>query len=147
MSMLGLLATVARGLRDRFTDMVRRGPAEGLSGWLGEAEASALASFGRGLRADQAAVAAALLESWSNGQTEDQINRLKTLKRQLYGRANIDLLKARMSETKIDPPDVLSDRSCRHSGQRDYVDRAQSLRRCVASAQFAMRNGQSTVTL
>ncbi len=32
----------------------------------------------------------------SNGQTEGQINRLKTLKRQMYGRANIDLLKARL---------------------------------------------------
>ena len=31
-----------------------------------------------------------------NGQTEGQINRLKTLKRQMYGRANIDLLKARL---------------------------------------------------
>ena len=86
----------ARGLRDRFTDMVRNGPAEALSEWLGEAETSAIASFARGLRADQAAVAAALREPWSNGQTEGQINRLKTLKRQMYGRANIDLLKARM---------------------------------------------------
>ena len=39
---------------------------------------------------------AAAQEPWSNGQTEGQINRLKTLKRQMYGRANIDLLKARL---------------------------------------------------
>lgn len=88
--------TAARGLRDRFTDMARNGPAETLSEWLKEAETSALNSFARGLRADQAAVAAALREPWSNGQTEGQINRLKTLKRQMFGRANINLLKARM---------------------------------------------------
>jgi transposase len=35
-------------------------------------------------------------QPWSNGQTEGQINRLKTLKRQMYGRGNIDLLKARL---------------------------------------------------
>ena len=41
-------------------------------------------------------MAAALTEPWSNGQTEGQINRLKLLKRSMYGRANIDLLKARL---------------------------------------------------
>jgi transposase len=35
-------------------------------------------------------------EPWSNGQAEGQINRLKTLKRQMYGRAKLDLLKARI---------------------------------------------------
>ncbi len=49
-----------------------------------------IASFACGLRSDCAAVAAALREPWSNGQTEGQINRLKTRKRQIYGRANID---------------------------------------------------------
>lgn len=38
----------------------------------------------------------ALREPWSNGQTEGQINRLKALKRQMYGRANIDLLWAQL---------------------------------------------------
>ena len=52
--------------------------------------------FANGLRSDYVAVEAALREPWSNGQTEGQINRLKTLKRQMYGRANIDLLKARL---------------------------------------------------
>lgn len=63
---------------------------------LEEASTSGIASFARGLRSDQPAVAAALTEPWSNGQTEGQINRLKTLKRQMYGCANIDLLKARL---------------------------------------------------
>ena len=43
-----------------------------------------------------AMVAAAIETPWSNGQTEGQICRLKTLKRQMGGRANVDLLKARM---------------------------------------------------
>lgn len=86
----------ARALTDRFTDMVRNGREDVLANWLDEAEDSMIASFARGLRSDFAAVAAALREPWSNGQTEGQINRLKTLKRQMYGRANIDLLKARL---------------------------------------------------
>ena len=64
--------------------------------WLDEADKSLLAAFARGLDKDQPAVAAALTEPWSDGQTEGQINRLKTLKRSMYGRANIDLLKARL---------------------------------------------------
>jgi len=50
----------------------------------------------RGLRADRAAIVAPTEELWSNGQAEGQINPLKTLKRQMYGRANLVLLKARM---------------------------------------------------
>jgi transposase len=33
---------------------------------------------------------------WSNGQTEGQVNRLKLLKRQSYGRAHVDLLRKRL---------------------------------------------------
>jgi transposase len=47
------------------------------------------------LKQDEAAVKAALSLDWSNGQTEGQINRLKTLKRQMYGRAGFDLLRRR----------------------------------------------------
>lgn len=50
-----------------------------------------LKSFADGLLTDEAAVRAALSSEWSNGQTEGQINRLKMLKRQMYGRANFDL--------------------------------------------------------
>ncbi len=42
------------------------------------------------------AVRNAVTEPWSNGQTEGQINRLKMLKRQMYGRAGVELLRARM---------------------------------------------------
>jgi transposase len=37
-----------------------------------------------------------------NGQTEGQINKLKTLKRAMYGRAGVDLLRARMMPLQDD---------------------------------------------
>jgi transposase len=40
-------------------------------------------------------VEAALSVPYSNGQTEDQVNRLKTIKRQMHGRANFGLLRRR----------------------------------------------------
>ncbi|BDA83971.1 hypothetical protein Sa4125_15130 [Aureimonas sp. SA4125] len=43
-----------------------------------------------------AAVRAAVTEPWSNGQTEGHVNRLKLVKRQMYGRAKLDLLEARL---------------------------------------------------
>jgi transposase len=52
--------------------------------------------FVRTLRRDIDAARNAVTESWSNGQTEGQINRLKTLKRAMYGRASPELLRARM---------------------------------------------------
>jgi transposase len=52
--------------------------------------------FARGLRHDIEVVRNAVLEPWSNGQTEGQVNRLKTLKRSMYGRAGVDLLRARL---------------------------------------------------
>ncbi len=54
-----------------------------------------LRGFAEGLRQDEAAVKAALSLEWSNGQTEGQINRLKTLKRQMYGRAGFPSLRCR----------------------------------------------------
>ncbi len=55
-----------------------------------------LARYVSGRDRDQAAVLAALTREWSNGQTEGQLNRLKPLKRQRYGRANFDLLRKRV---------------------------------------------------
>lgn len=52
--------------------------------------------FADGLRQDEAAVSAALTEPWSNGLVEGQVNRLKTIKRQRYGRAGFQLLQARV---------------------------------------------------
>lgn len=55
-----------------------------------------LAAFAAGVEADKDAVAAAISTPCSNGQVEGKINRLKTIKRQMYARAKIDLLKARL---------------------------------------------------
>ena len=49
-----------------------------------------------GVARDEAAVRGAITSFWSNGQTEGQITRLKLVRRQMYGRGNIDLLQARL---------------------------------------------------
>ncbi|EDL59238.1 transposase [Gimesia maris] len=51
--------------------------------------------FGKNLKQDGQAVKAAMESEWSNGQVEGQVNRLKMFKRQMYGRASFDLLRAR----------------------------------------------------
>jgi transposase len=55
-----------------------------------------VASFATDITKDEAAVRAAINLPWSNGQTEGQITKLKLIKRQMYGRAKIDLLQARL---------------------------------------------------
>jgi transposase len=79
--------------------MVRERKSEQLDSWLEQASASPLQElhrFALGLRAEYAAMRAALSEPWSTGQVEGQITRLKSLKRQMYGRAHIDLLRLRV---------------------------------------------------
>jgi transposase len=83
-------------LVSRFVTMVKDQVADALDSWLREAEASALAPFAAGLRRDEDAVRAALTEPWSNGQVEGQVNRLKVIKREMYGRAGFDLLRCRV---------------------------------------------------
>jgi len=56
---------------------------------------SELNGFARSLGQDKGAVLAPLTLSWSNGQVEGQVNRLKLIKRQMYGRAQLDLLPLR----------------------------------------------------
>jgi transposase len=71
---------------------------EKLDGWLTEAESSeaeVMRKFAAGLEKDLPAVRAELTESWSTGPVEGFITKLKLLKRQGYGRANFDLLRAR----------------------------------------------------
>ena len=55
----------------------------------------ALQTFAAGGQQDLASIQAALTTGWSNGQTEGHVNRLKLLKRQMYGRARFDLLRRR----------------------------------------------------
>jgi hypothetical protein len=67
--------------------------------WIETAKQSGIGSFVRfafGLQKDLSAVLAAVETRWSNGQVEGQINRLKMIKRQMYGRANFTLLRSRV---------------------------------------------------
>jgi transposase len=88
-----------RRLTQEFACMVRRLQGEDLDGWLKDAEKSnspAMRSFALGLKKDLDAVRAGLKEEWSNGCVEGFIHKLKLLKRQGYGRAGFELLRARM---------------------------------------------------
>ena len=87
--------TTMRRLAMQFRGLLRSGTAERLDAWLTDARASGIYAMQR-IRQDLEAVQNAVSEPWSNGQTEGQINKLKTLKRAMYGRAGVDLLRARM---------------------------------------------------
>jgi transposase len=63
--------------------------------WIDRAANSLVGSFANGIRRDIVAVDAAISPQRSNGQTEGQVTRLKPVKRQMYGRAKLDLLEAR----------------------------------------------------
>lgn len=89
----------AYDLAQRFGQLVRKKQVEALDAWLEDAIRSTLPelkTFANGLQQDLAAVRAALEHSASNGQTEGQVNRLKLIKRQGYGRASFDLLRKRV---------------------------------------------------
>ena len=91
--------TAMRRLAMRFRGLLLGRTPEGLEDWLTDARASgiyAMQRFARTIRQDIEAVRNAVSEPWSNGQTEGQINKLKTLKRAMYGRASVELLRARM---------------------------------------------------
>jgi transposase len=87
------------GLVEELAAMLRQQSRTNLADWhekvrqAGNVELRRLAD---GLQRDQAAVQAALDLPWSNGPVEGQINRLKMLKRQMYGRAGLPLLRARI---------------------------------------------------
>jgi transposase len=89
----------AVGVAEDFLVMLRRREGERFPDWLAKAEASGideLKRFAGKLRTDQAAVQAGLTLRHSNGQTEGHVTKLKLVKRQGYGRANVDLLRKRL---------------------------------------------------
>jgi transposase len=93
----------AIGLAEEFAAMVRKESRVALTVWLATASKSGcpeVRGFAEGLRQDEAAVVAALTEKWSNGPVEGQINRLKVIKRQMYGRAGFQLLRVRVLHTE-----------------------------------------------
>jgi transposase len=89
----------AYSLAQQFVLMVKQRLAPQLDAWLADTAATSvvpLRNFALGIQQDYAAVRAALDTPWSNGQTEGQVNRLKFIKRQMYGRAKLDLLRLRV---------------------------------------------------
>jgi transposase len=86
-------------LSQAFLTLVRERRGDALEAWMTKAAASgieALARFAQGLQEDLAAVKAGLTLPWSNGPVEGHVNRLKLLKRQGYGRADVGLLRQRV---------------------------------------------------
>jgi transposase len=91
--------TIALDLADEFTALIRKRSTGTLKEWLLRAEVSPcpeVRHFAEGIRRDESAVNAAVTLRWSNGPVEGHVNRLKTIKRQMNGRAGFPLLKARV---------------------------------------------------
>jgi transposase len=89
----------ASALAQDFQAMVRQRKPDAFAGWVQACADSGIAklqSFAKGLMQEEASIRAALREPWSSGQVEGQVNRLKVLKRQMYGRAKFDLLRQRV---------------------------------------------------
>lgn len=89
----------AQALLLQFRTLVTEHDVEHLDRWLDACEHSRISEvvgFAQGVRRDYAAVKAALRYPWSQGPVEGHVNRLKTLKRQMYGRAGFPLLRRRV---------------------------------------------------
>ena len=101
------MLTRVREVALAFKEMMEKKQADKLDRWLTYCEGlgvESLTHFVRGLRQDYSAVRQAFCSEWSNGQVEGQVNRgsppgLKTIKRQMYGRAGFELLRRRVVMT------------------------------------------------
>ena len=92
-------AGVLRSFSARFRSMLRWRSSRRLIAWIDKAASSgflSLAQFAKTMRRDLRAVQLAITTQWSNGPVEGHVNRLKIIKRQMYGRASFQLLKARV---------------------------------------------------
>lgn len=92
---LALTITQARA----FASMIRKQHTDELDTWIKVVEQSSYRiwkNFATGIQKDKAAVQMSIISAWSNGPTEGHVNRLKCIKRQMYGRANDDLLRMRV---------------------------------------------------
>lgn len=92
-------AAFVAGFVAQFAAVLREHDVDGLYAWLRRAEESGIPemqAIARELWLDRDAVEAAAATSWSNGPVEGQVNRLKTTKRAMYGRAKFDLLRQRI---------------------------------------------------
>lgn len=91
--------TIGWRLAQNFLGMVRQRRGDQLTDWLQSAHHGGigeLSRFATGIERDEAAVNAGLTLPRSNGPTEGRVHRLKMIKRQMYGWANFDLLRARV---------------------------------------------------
>ena len=91
----------------QFRALLRWRKATKLSAWMQTAVVSPfpfLAQFAKALRRDIAAVELSIATPWNNGPLEGHINRLKVIKRQMYGRAGFELLKARVLPWEVSSP-------------------------------------------
>ncbi|MEQ9441882.1 MAG: ISL3 family transposase [Cyclobacteriaceae bacterium] len=92
-------AKLAQKLALDFHAIFREKRAQDLQIWIRQAKTSgitALKNFATGLESDYAAVEAAATYAWSNGPVEGHVNRLKLIKRQMFGRAGFELLRKRV---------------------------------------------------
>jgi transposase len=128
-------------LVEAFLHMVRERTGEQLDAWLGTVQAShleAFQTFVTGVQQDKDAVFAGLTFSWNNGPLEGNVNRLKLIKRSMYGRAEIDLLKPRVLYQSKKNGDR---KSKRKNHQAQQVDRLKKLKRIKSDT-----NSQRTTT-
>ena len=89
----------AQILAREFNRIIKQRDREAFPSWMermSQSRIREMKNLASGLERDRAAVAAALEYEWSSGPTEGHINRLKTLKRAMYGRAKFDLLRIRV---------------------------------------------------
>ena len=112
--------------------MVRERTGEQLDAWLGAVQAShleAFQTFVTGVQQDKDAVFAGLTLSWNNGPLEGNVKRLKLMKRSMYGRAEIDLLKPRVLYQSKKKRDRKSKRKNHQAQQVDRLKKLKSMKR------------------
>jgi len=86
-------------LAQTFVTLLHQHTDEGFTQWLELVQKSGieeLVSFAKGMMRDEAAVRAGLSLKWNQGPVEGAVNRLKLIKRSMYGRAKFDLLRIRV---------------------------------------------------
>jgi len=91
--------SAALDIVDELTALIRKQSSGSLKEWLSRAKVSPcpeISNFAEGIRRDESAVNAAITTHWSNGPVKGHVNRLKMIKRQMYGRAGFALLMARV---------------------------------------------------
>ena len=113
-----------------FLSLVRERTGEQLDAWLEAVQAShleAFQTFVTGVQRDKDAVLAGLTLPWSNGPLEGNVNRLKLIKRSMYGRAEIDLLKHRVLYQSKKNQDRKNKRKSHQAQQVDGLKKTKSM--------------------